>query len=149
VVGNVMRHGPNSNPELALFRFVGNGDLDLHLADNLAFNRAGKPIAVVYEDNRYGGKVLPQSAHTHWPPGLEARPAADVWEQVLQNAGARPWDRDAIDRRIVEQTRAGTGRVIDSEQEVGGYPAGPETRQSFRPEDWDLATMTLRPAAGR
>ena len=57
-----MRHGPNSNPELALFRFVGNGDLDLHLADNLAFNRAGEPIGVLYEDNRYGGKILPQSA---------------------------------------------------------------------------------------
>lgn len=149
VVGNVMRHGPNSNPALALFRFVGNGDLELHLADNLAFNRTGEPIGVVFEDNRYGGKILPQSARVHWPPGLEARPAADVFEQVLQNAGARPWDRDAVDRRIVEQTRAGTGRVIDSEQEVGGYPAGPETRQSFRPDDWDLATMTRRPTAGR
>ena len=149
VVGNVMRHGPNSNPELALFRFVGNGDLDLHLADNLAFNRAGEPIAVLYEDNRYGGKILPQSAHTYWPPGLGARPAAEVQEQVLQNAGARPWDRDAIDRRIVEQTRAGTGRVIDSEQDAGGYPATPETRQPFNPDVWDLATMMLRTGPGR
>ena len=142
VVGNVMRHGPNSMPELALFRFVGNGDLEFHAADNLAFNRAGAAIATVYEDNRYGGKIRPQSQPVYWPPGLHALPAAAVEEQVLRDAGARPWDRDAIDRRIVQQVRDGTGRVIDSEQEVGGYPPQlPPTRQVFKPEEWDLLTL--------
>lgn len=37
--------------------------------------------------------------------------------------GARPWDRDDIDIRIISEIRAGTNRIIDSEQDVGGYPS--------------------------
>jgi hypothetical protein len=144
VVGNILRHGPDTMPELALFRFVGEGDLELHTADNLAFNRHGQPIATVYEDNRYGGRIRAQATPVHWPAGLQAMPAADVQEHVLRHAGARPWDRDAIDARIVRQTRDGTGRVIDSEQEMGGYPTAPETRQPFNPDEWVLRTMTRR-----
>ena len=146
VVGNVMRHGPNSMPELALFRFVGNGDLELHTADNLAFNRAGQPIATVYEDNRYGGKIRPKTEPVYWPPGLRARPAAEVQEAVLKNAGARAWDRDRVDQRIVQDVRAGTGRIIDGEQEVGGYPTATPTRQPFNPAEWNLRTMERKDA---
>ena len=71
-------------------------------------------------------------------------PVAQVEEYVARNAGARPWDRDAIDKRIVRESRNGTGRVISSEHEVGGYPATKETRQPFNPTDWDLRTMTRR-----
>jgi hypothetical protein len=40
----------------------------------------------------------------------------------LAHAGAFPAQRDAIDRRIIEQVRAKTGRIIDSQNQVGGYP---------------------------
>ena len=50
-------------------------------------------------------------------------------------------DRDAIDTRIVRETRARTGRIIDSEQEVGGYPTAPETHAAFVEAEWDLRTM--------
>ncbi len=43
-------------------------------------------------------------------------------EHVLANAGARPQDRDEIDRRIVREVRERTGRIIDSQEQVGGYP---------------------------
>jgi len=142
VVGNVLRHGADTLAGLALVRFVGNGDLDLHESDNLAFDREGKPLAVVYEDNRYGGKIIPQKSPVHWPAGLRARPAAVTEEEVLREAGARPWDRDEIDQRIVRQVRERTGRVIDSEQQVGGYPTvKPATRLAFNPAEWDLETM--------
>ena len=76
-----------------------------------------------------------------WPDAFEAIPAVDVRAHVLRNAGARPWDRDAIDRRIIEEVRSGTGKIIDTEAEVGGYPANQETRARFDPLEWDLATM--------
>jgi hypothetical protein len=148
VVGNVMRHGPDNIKALALFRFVGNGDLELHVEDNLAFDQAGMPAPIVFEDNRYGGKIRQKAEKFYWPPGLRALPAAQVQEQVLREAGARPWDRDAIDKRIVQQSRDGTGHVIDSENEVSGYPVVNESRQSFNPDEWDLRTMTRRPGAG-
>jgi hypothetical protein len=73
-------------------------------------------------------------------------PAAQVAESVYKNAGARPWDRDAVDQRIVQQSREGTGRIIDSEQQVGGYPVMAETRQAFSQADWELRTMVRRTA---
>jgi hypothetical protein len=57
-----------------------------------------------------------------WPQGFQAIDAWRVEAKVLLNAGARPWDRDAVDRRIVQDVRHGTGRVIDDEKDVGGYP---------------------------
>jgi hypothetical protein len=41
---------------------------------------------------------------------------------------------------------AGAGRIIDSQEEVGGYPRLAQTRAPFRPEAWDLASM--EPKAG-
>ena len=149
LVGNVMRHGPETIPQLTLFRFVGVGDLELHAEDNLTFDRAGQPMSSITEDNRYGGKILPQPEHVLWPEGLKPLPASEVQEQVLKNAGARPWDRDAIDQRIVQQTRDGIGHVINSESEGGGYPVVKETHQSFQPDEWDLRTMERRGSMGK
>jgi hypothetical protein len=68
-------------------------------------------------------------------------PAAKVKEFVAKNVGARPWDRDPIDERIIRTALEGRSKVIDSEQEVGGYPERAETRAPFKPEEWDLGTM--------
>jgi pectate lyase len=144
LAGNVMRHGPDTLKQLTLFRFVGVGDLELHEEDNLTFDRDGKAMANVTEDNRYGGRILRQKDRVFWPEGLKPLPASGVQERVLGDAGARPWDRDAIDQRIIRQTREGTGRVINCEAEGGGYPVAGETRQPFDPGEWDLNTMERR-----
>jgi hypothetical protein len=56
---------------------------------------------------------------------------------VARNVGAGPWDRDEIDTRIVRTALDGTGRIIDSEEKVGGYPVVEETRTEFDPNDWE------------
>jgi hypothetical protein len=144
LVGNVMRHGLDTLEKLTLFRFTGVGDLELHEEDNLTFARDGKLMQNVTEDNRYGGKILPQTQHVFWPEGLKAMPASEVQEHVLRESGARPWDRDAIDQRIIRQAREGSGRMINQETEGGGYPVMKETRQPFNPDEWDLVTMERR-----
>jgi len=80
------------------------------------------------------------------PIGVAPLRAIEVEESVIKNAGARPWDRDPIDARIVADTVEGRGEIIDHEDEVGGYPQYEETRQAFDPKAWDLATMTPRVA---
>ena len=40
----------------------------------------------------------------------------------MKRAGSRPWNRDPIDERIVRDFRRRAGRIIDSQDEVGGYP---------------------------
>lgn len=145
LVGNHLQYGPDTRTGLALFGFAGFGQLEFYAADNLAEDRTGRPAPLVVASSRDGGKILEQPPHFYWPEGLTARPVAEVKERVLREAGARPWDRDAIDTRIVLEARNGTGRVINSEQEGGGYPSAPETRQPFDPAAWDLSTMTRRP----
>ena len=61
---------------------------------------------------------------------------------LLKNAGARPWNRDEVDLRIVQEIKEGKNRIIDSEQEVGSYPKMESTFQSFNPEDWNLENLT-------
>jgi hypothetical protein len=48
--------------------------------------------------------------------------AQEAYDLVLSSAGARPADRDAVDTRIVGDVRDGTGRIIDSQDQVGGWP---------------------------
>ncbi len=52
---------------------------------------------------------------------LALLPAVEVEQAVLADAGALLPERDAIDERIVRQYREGTGRIINSQDDVGGY----------------------------
>lgn len=48
--------------------------------------------------------------------------ASAAYQAVLQSGGASLPRRDAVDRRIVEDVVKGTGRIINSQREVGGWP---------------------------
>ncbi len=61
-------------------------------------------------------------------------PVDAAYERVLANAGATPWRRDAVDRRIIEGVRRQNGRVINSQAEVGGWP---ELKSAPAPVDSD------------
>jgi hypothetical protein len=56
-------------------------------------------------------------------PEITVQPSSEVEPFVLANAGARPKDRDAVDARIVEEVKDRTGRVISSQNQVGGWPS--------------------------
>lgn len=47
--------------------------------------------------------------------------AEEAYRKVLETAGASI-SRDAVDKRIVEEVKNGTGKIIDSQSEVGGWP---------------------------
>jgi len=150
LIGNVMRGGPDTPKNSVLFMFGGSGALDLYLHDNVAVDRIGEPLPMQgrYSTAPVGVRMLKTSPAL--PFGVKPIPAAEVQDAVIANAGARPWDRDDIDRRILADTIEGRGEVIDSEQDVGGYPKHAETRQAFVPADWDLDTMEpLKPLPRR
>ena len=135
IVGNVMEAGPDSAPKLALFTNLRNSPLELFMADNLASTLEGQAAPLTT------GECTKLEARPFWPTGLVALPAAQVKEHVLKNAGARPWDRDEVDKRIVQAAVERKGKIIDSEQDVGGYPTATPTQAGFKPTDWNLATM--------
>ncbi len=76
--------------------------------------------------------------------------AAEALEEVLAGAGARAPQRDAIDRRVVDDVKKGTGSIIDSPDDVGGYPRLAsgippiDSDHDGMPDDWELK-MELDP----
>ena len=68
-------------------------------------------------------------------------PSRDVETHVLALAGARPWDRDAHDIRVLFFIAEGRGEVIDDESEVGGFGVVKPTKAPFVEAEWKLNTM--------
>jgi len=144
--GNVLRAGPDTR-KLALFMIGGSGDVDLFLEDNLAVDVIGE--ATIPEIGRYTTAPVKVNLLRSPPPlpfGVELLPSAQVQDAVIARAGATPWNRDPIDRRIVADVIEGRGAIIDSQDEVGGYPQYAETRRPFVESEWNLDTM--EPLAG-
>ncbi len=142
-IGNVLRAGPSTPDSVPFMMLGGSGRLEWYASDNLAVDRIGRPLPQI---GRYTTAPVDLVAieRPPLPFGVTLLPAVEVQDAVIRDAGARPWDRDAVDARIVANVIEGRGRVIDNERDVGGYPAYPETRQPFDPAAWDLVTMTPR-----
>lgn len=130
VVGNVARKGPSTAAEIAFLEV--RGPCDGYLKDNLFFDTAGKPLpaSAAFRDAQSKlsatdsrGDLRLAEQPMFWPPRLKARPATETKDWVLANAGARPWERDGIDRRLIEEARTGGGKIIHYESEVGGLAA--------------------------
>ena len=55
-------------------------------------------------------------------PAIKTDPAATAYQRVLDTAGAS-LVRDAVDQQTAAEVAAGTGKLINSQKEVGGFPA--------------------------
>ncbi len=146
LVANALRYGPDTVPGTALFALGGHADLELHLQDNLAFDAQGQPVA---QTGRYSTGVarIIQAATPYLPPRLQWLPADQLEAELSVAAGARPWDRDPIDFKLLSDVAEGRGRIPDSETESSGYPSGPwyaPTRRRFDTALWRLADMSPR-----
>ncbi len=67
-------------------------------------------------------------------PSIVAESADESYERVIAFSGAYPWSRDAVDERIITQVKTGTGKIINSQEEAGGYP---QLETVTRDADWD------------
>ena len=146
LVGNAMRAGPSTPGDVALFMLGGAGDIELYMKDNIAVDRIGRPLPLLGRYTTSPAKIIEVKAAPAFPEGVRPIAAVDVENSVIANAGARPWERDEHDWRVIADTIEGRGHVIDSEQEVGGYPVQLATHQEFNPSDWDMRYMTAKVA---
>lgn len=117
VVGNVLHKGIDSKEYIAL---VGNKG-DAFLEDNQAYNKDGKAAELT------SGEMEILSVKPSWPDNLVALPSSVLEDYILANVGARPKDRDPIDQRIIDDFVNRKGKIIDSQEEVGGYPSYKKT----------------------
>ena len=143
-IGNVMRAGPSTLGDIAFFALGGSGDMEYYAADNIAADRLGRPLPMTsrYTTSSAALKELKRAPTV--PNGFTPMRAAEVQDAVIKDVGARPWDRDHHDSRVVADTIEGRGKIIDSETEVGGYPSQVPTHAPFDESAWDLRYMTRR-----
>lgn len=77
-------------------------------------------------------------------PEVRTDPTAEAYKRVLAEAGATLPRRDPADARVVEQVRAGAGRIIDSQRDVGGWtdyrplPAPADQDADGMPDAWEV-----------
>lgn len=123
-VGNFLRPGPSAQartpisvgaPSTLAFFIQGN------VCDgNEALTRDNTKF---FSAREIDGKRQVEVVAQEFPmPPVRTVPATEAFELVLDSVGAVLPVRDVVDQRLVGHVRARSGRMIDSQQEVGGWP---------------------------
>jgi hypothetical protein len=140
-VGNVFRAGFSTLPDTTFVSIGGAGDLDYYGRDNIAVGRTGEPRKMFGRYTTTSATIIQVKQPPVWPAGLQVLPANQVETYVLRNAGARPWDRDADDLRVTFDVAEGRGKIIDDENQVGGFRPQKVVHAPFVESEWNLDTM--------
>lgn len=145
MIGNVLRAGPDTKRNTPLFSLGGVGDVSLFMQDNIAVDANGEPLPMTGRYTADIAKIL-KADQPYLPAGLAPLPAAGLESAIYASAGMRPWQRDAVDFKILSDVAEGRGHIVDSEAQSSGYPTYVPTRKAFIAADWNLADMS--PKAG-
>lgn len=137
VVGNHLKSGPDtlalpSQPRWAFRNIMNGGDPEiwrLHHARNTVDDSSEDSFSNSPE--RTQPTIL--ASPPVWSDDLVEMTAEDRYEHSLYGVGARPWDRDSVDNRVILAYASGTGGFINSQDEVGGYPTVCENSHTLAP----------------
>lgn len=140
VVGNVVKRGPSSRVDMMPLMLGwestesrgGVAEIDGYFSDNLYLDQNGAnlgfptPNAAIVNNAAENGTFTfsEETMRNTWPTdGFEPVPANALQSILLPDVGARPWNRDTTDSRLVSEAANGTGAIINSETEAEGYPS--------------------------
>ena len=140
-VGNVLRAGLSTREDVAFVTIGGVGNLEYYGRGNVAVGRTGKPLPMFGRYTTSPARNVQLKKPPVWPVGLDVLPTNQVETYVLRNVGARPWDRDADDLRVTFDVAEGRGKVIDDENQVGGFRSLKGAHAPFVELVWNLDTM--------
>ena len=139
VVNNWYKAGPSkttTRPDVDFYASSGKG-MTVHIAGN---KRADGSAATV------SSGFAPYMSSTPLPAApVTTTTAQQAYVDVMENAGARVPALDAVDKRVLADVRNGTGKVIDSPSQVGGWPAiaggtaPADTDHDGMPDSWESA----------
>jgi hypothetical protein len=152
LVGNVFIQGPNyDRPTKPIFLHT-SGAWNLGSSSRVYVNDDHAPDSgssitqlVTFTGGSAVSGLLQTSTVPVWNSGLVARKTANngVYNYVLQYAGARPADRDSVDRNVVNHVKTRGGTVINCvagngtsrcNRNAGGWPwYGQHTRRLTTP----------------
>jgi hypothetical protein len=147
-VANYVRPGPSSNLRRGVVVLTDTAAVTYHVSGNVV---EGRPE--VTADNRLlfdrleaaGRRLVTLIERPFEAPGVNTTSAEAALAAVLRDVGATRPRRDAVDSRIVREVEARGGRLIDSQADVGGWPANaPGTApadgdEDGLPDEWERA----------
>lgn len=120
IIGNVLIPGADSQS-----MYLINGSFAAYQEDNIN----------VGSTNIISSRVTPLGERPVWTGQYTVISSGVVTASVLKNAGSRPAERNSVDQRIVDDVKNKKGKVINSQNEVGGYPAKTITRRELQIPD--------------
>lgn len=123
-VGNYLKPGPSTIQAPRLFmrgtETVAPGSL--FLSGNVMEGNARATSDNWKGTGFYFDRATIEAAGPFPAPPVQTESADAAYQDVLLHAGATLPRRDAVDERIVHEVRTGTGRIVDSVDEAGGWP---------------------------
>jgi pectate lyase len=132
-VANYLRPGPSSKARTPIT--IGpKSDIQFFIRDNIvdgnkaltADNTRFFSTIEFPETNTDGATVMKREVRTvdkpFNAPHITTVPAKRLLEYVLPKVGATLPKRDAVDARLIDHVRNRGGKIIDSQEEVGGWP---------------------------
>ena len=156
-INNVWRPGPESDPKIQPISIKGTepGEACGYMEDNIFEEHddwtRDNYAALDFERWRsnpvykYKGKLADwkRSLPTLGDNTPSTQPAMDAFNLILKNAGAS-LHRDAVDMRLVRDIKIRSGKLIDSQEQVGGWPglksktAPKDTDRDGMPDKWEI-----------
>lgn len=149
-VNNYLRPGPSSSDRkpIVLRTDTATEKVRYYISGNFV---EGRPELTannsdMFEPLEVNGRKLFTIVKTPYPVApVRTQSPKEAYEAVLESVGAVVPVRDAVDARIIADVRDRTGKLIDSQTEVGGWPAyrsGTPPRDSDNdgvPDFWETA----------
>jgi len=151
VVGNTFVQGPSYNAATKPVYIRTTGDYTLYAGSRIyvSQNHADSGDSNSQMIALTGGDIISGLLSTTtapvWNTGLKVASATSgsVYYSVLKNAGARPADRDTVDKRIIDHVKTRSGGIINCvadngttrcKRNAGGWPyMAPHTRKLTLP----------------
>jgi hypothetical protein len=140
-VHNYYKRGPSSRSRhfLTPYRHKVIGYGRWHITGNVMVGNE----AMTKDNWRGVDRKVPGSDQPFPTAHVTTHSAEEAYRLVLDKVGAMYPKRDAVDARVVSDVRNGTGRIINSQKDVGGYPelktadAPADADRDGMPDDWE------------
>jgi formylglycine-generating enzyme required for sulfatase activity len=148
-VGNYFKPGPSTSQAVRGYPFSAKTfRTKLYLENNFLYGSPEETAdnwLMIRKWGDYEGNVRDvNSVPEPFPaPPVTLDPPEVAFVKILAGVGATLPKRDSVDARVVEEVRSGTGRIIDSQTEVGGWPdlkqvpPPVDTDNDGMPDEWE------------
>ena len=149
-VNNYIRPGPSSSNRkpIVMRKDTASEKVRYYISGNFVEGRPELTAnnADMFEPVEYNGRKMFTIVKTPYPVApVRTTSPQQAYEAVLEGVGATVPVRDAVDARIIADVRNRTGKIIDSQEQVGGWPQyrsgtpPPDADNDGVPDVWETA----------